>query len=73
MSSHPMTKKSVFGVLSGTRIIGPTFFDSTVNTEVYMNIFYELCAQAIEEERQSFFQQDGATCHTSHMSLQRVH
>jgi hypothetical protein len=39
-----------------------------------MNIFDKFCVQATEEERQSFFfQQDGATCHTSHVSLQRVH
>jgi hypothetical protein len=39
-----------------------------------MNIFDEFCAQATEEERHSFFfQQDGATCHTSPVSLQRVH
>jgi hypothetical protein len=45
-----------------------------VNTEVYMNIFAEFCAQITEEERQSFFfQQDRATCHTSRVSLQQVH
>jgi len=39
-----------------------------------MNIFEELCSQLTEEERQSFFfQQDGATFHTSRVSLQRVH
>jgi hypothetical protein len=60
--------------VSGTRIIGPIFLDRTVNTEVYMNIFEEFCAQLTEEERQrSFFQQDGATCRASRMSLQRVH
>jgi hypothetical protein len=42
--------------------------------EVYMNIFDEFCAQATEEERQSFFfQQDGTTRYTSQVSLQRVH
>ena len=56
------------------RIIGLIFFDRTVNVEVYMNIFEEFCAQLTEEERQSFFfQQDGATCHTSQVSLQWVH
>jgi hypothetical protein len=75
MSSHSMIKKiGVWCAVLGTSIIGPIFFDRTVNTQVYMNIFEEFCAQLTEEERQSFFfQQDGATCHTSRVSLQRVH
>jgi hypothetical protein len=44
-----------------------------VNEEVYMNIFEELCAQLLEKERQNFlFQRDGAFCHNSRVSLQRV-
>jgi hypothetical protein len=35
----------VWCAVLGTRIIGPIFFDKTVNTEVYMNIFEEFCAQ----------------------------
>ena len=59
--------------MSGMCIIGRIFFDRTVNTEVYMNIFEEFYAQLTEEERQSFFfQQDGATCHTSQVSPRRV-
>jgi hypothetical protein len=71
MSSHSMIKKiGIWCAVLGTRIIGPIVFDRTVNTEVYMNIFEEFCAQLTEEERQSFFfQQDGATCHTSRVSL----
>jgi len=54
--------------------IGSIFFDRTVNTEVYMNIFEEFCAQLTEEERQRFFfQQNGATHHSSRVLLQRVH
>ena len=57
-----------------TRISGPIFFDRTVNTEVCINILEEFCAQLTKEERPSlFFQQEGATCHTSRVSLQRVH
>jgi hypothetical protein len=48
-------KIGVWCGVSGTRIIGPIFFDRTVNTEAYMNIFEEFCAQLTEEERQSFF------------------
>jgi len=75
MSGHSRIKKiGVWCAVSGTRIIGPIFFDRTVNMEVYMNIFEEFCAQLTEEERQSFFfQQDRETCHTSWVSLQRVY
>ena len=38
-------KISVWCALSGTRIIGLIFFDRTVNTEVYTNIFEEFCTQ----------------------------
>ena len=60
-------KIGVWCAVSGTRISGPIFFFyRTVNTEVYMNIFEEFYAQLTEEERpRFFFQQDGATCHTS--------
>jgi hypothetical protein len=67
-------KINVWCAVSGTHIIGLIYFDRTVNMEVYMNIFEEFFAQLTEEERQSFFfQQDRATCHTSWVSLQRVH
>jgi hypothetical protein len=60
--------------LQDQKIIGPIFFNRTVNMEVYLNIFEEFCAQLTEEERPRFFyQEDGATCHTSRVSLQRVH
>ena len=66
-------KLGVWCAMSGTRIIGPIFLNRTVNKEVYTNIFKEFCAQLTEEERQSFFfQQDGATCHTSQVSPRRV-
>jgi len=52
----------VWCAVSGMCIIGPIFFDRTVNTQVYVNIFEEFCAQLTEEERESFFfQQVGAT------------
>jgi hypothetical protein len=67
-------KIGVWCAVSASRIIGPTFFDTTVNTDVYLQIFRNLYSQLTENERQQcFFQQDGATCHTSHHSLTRIH
>jgi hypothetical protein len=49
MSSHSRIKKS------GTSIIGPIFFDRTVNTEVYMNIFLRiLCSNDRRKETELF-------------------
>jgi hypothetical protein len=45
-----------------------------VNTDVYLQIFENFYSQLTENERQQcFFQQYGATCHTSHHSLTRIH
>jgi hypothetical protein len=40
--------------VSRTCIIGPILFDMTVNTEGYMKVFQEFCAQLTEEPRQVF-------------------
>ena len=38
-----------------------------------MNTFEEFSTQLREERNRGFFQQEGATCHTFRVSLQRVH
>jgi hypothetical protein len=60
--------------VSATCISGPIFFDSTVNTDAYLAILEGFYSQLTEQEREyCFFQQDGATSHTSERSLARVH
>jgi hypothetical protein len=67
-------KIGVWCAVSGSRNIGPIFFDTAVNTEVYLRIFEHFYSQLTEnEKRNCFFQQDGATCHTSRQSLTRIH
>ena len=52
-------------------IVVSIFFNNTVNSQVYVT---ELCNQLTEEEREyAFFQQDGATVHTSRFSMSYVH
>ncbi|PSN55098.1 hypothetical protein C0J52_01889 [Blattella germanica] len=54
------------------RIVGLIFFDTTVNTDVYLTFLEEFHPQLTEEEHNCcFLQQDGATCHTSegHLSV----
>ena len=66
-------KIGVWCAVSGTRIAGPVFFESTVNTDVYLHILEQLNDQLTPQDKmQFFFQQNGATCHTSHRSLTRV-
>jgi hypothetical protein len=76
-SPHELHEQPLHGVwcgVSATRIIGPIFFDSTVNTDVYLTILEEFYSQLTEQEREyCFFQQDRATSHTSLRSLARVH
>jgi hypothetical protein len=69
-------KIGVWCGVSATRIIGPIFFDSTVNTDVYLAILEKCYSQLIEQEREyCFFQKDGATNYASdcERSLTRVH
>jgi hypothetical protein len=52
MSGYSRIKKIGFWcAVSWTCIIGPIFFERTVNTDVYLNIFEEFCAPLKEEER----------------------
>jgi hypothetical protein len=48
-------------------------FEKTVNTQVYVNIFDTFVNQLDDEKLQrGFFQQDGATCHTSNDSTAEI-
>jgi hypothetical protein len=63
----------VFCALSQQRIIGPIFFDTTVTSEVYQVLFHEFVNQLDDEELTlGWYQQDGATCHTSKASMAAV-
>jgi hypothetical protein len=69
---HPL-KVGVWCAISRRRIIGPIFFEDTVNTQVYVNIFDTFVNQLDDEELQrGFFQQDGATFNTSNDSIAEI-
>ena len=52
----------------------PNFFESTASIDVSLHILEQFNGQLTPQDKmQFFFQQDGATCHTSHRSLTRVH
>ena len=66
-----------FGVWCGVsrrRIIGPIFFfEQTVNTVVYLQIFNKFVNQLADDELNTgYYQQNGATCHTSNASMREI-
>ena len=66
-------KIGVWCGMSRQCIIGPIFFDGTITTAVYMEIFNTFVNQLDDEELSSgYFQQDGMTSHTSHASMAKI-
>jgi len=64
-------KVGVWCAISRTRLIGPIFFNNTVNSERYINdILHPFFEQLTDNEKQNgTFQQDNATAHTAYASL----
>jgi len=59
--------------MSRQRIIGPIFFEETIKTAAYMEIFNTFVNQLDDEKLSGgYFQQDGATSHTSHASMAEI-
>ena len=67
-------KIGVSCAVSRSRIIGPIFFDSTVNSDRYIkNIFVPFSEQLTASEKQrTWFQQDGANAHTARATMTAV-
>ena len=61
---HPQ-KLGVWCAVSHWRVVGPIFFEATVNGDVYQDIITQFIALLDDDERYCWFQQDGATYHTS--------
>jgi hypothetical protein len=56
----------VWCAISRKIIVGPVFFENTVNSQEYLRILQEFIPQLDEEEiNECYYQQDGASCHTS--------
>jgi len=63
----------VWHEMSRQRIIGPIFFEETIKTAAYMEIFNTFLNQLHDEELSiGYFQQDGETSHTSHASMTEI-
>ena len=62
-------KTGVWCAMSRKKIIGPIFFSGRLNFEAYINIIMEFIGNLEVEDRYCWFQQDGASCHTSAMTI----
>ncbi len=69
---HPQ-KIGLWCAMSHLRIIGPIFFETTVNGEVYQDIITQFIALLEEDERDCVFQQDGACTHTVCETIEFLH
>jgi hypothetical protein len=58
-------KIGVWCAISRKRIVGPLFFEETINAERYQNLLTQFIALLEENERDCCLQQDGATPHTA--------
>ena len=66
-------KIGVWCGMSRRRIIGPNFFDATITTAAYMGIFNTFVNQLDDDELSiGYFQQGGATSHSSHASMAEI-
>ena len=66
-------KIGVWCGMSQQRIIGSIFFDATITTVAYMEILNTFVNQLDDKELSiGYFQQDGATSHTSHASMAKI-
>lgn len=61
---HPQ-KIGVWCALSRRRIVGPIFFETTVNSAVYVDLAQQFITLLEPDERYVYFQQDNAKAHIS--------
>jgi hypothetical protein len=67
-------KVDVWCAVSARRVIGPIFFEDTVNSDRYVSDILEPFFQDVTEEetRHGYFQQDSTTAHMACSSMQRL-
>jgi hypothetical protein len=70
---HPV-KVGVWCTLSARRIVGPVFFNETINCEIYVQVILGQFFPELTEEESFYgwFQQDSATAHIARMSMQAL-
>ena len=69
---HPQ-KIGVWCAISRRRIIGPLFFETSINAEAYQELIQQFIALLQVDERNCWFQQDSATAHTAASTMVILH
>lgn len=64
-----ISRKLVWCTISRRRIVGPIFFTSTIKAETYREMIMQFISLLQVDERDCWFQQDGAPAHISHETL----
>lgn len=74
MPLHPV-KIGVWVAMSRQRIIGPIFFQETINAQRYQTILLESFINQLDdiELTSGYFQQDSATAHTAQITINYLH
>jgi hypothetical protein len=68
---HPL-KIGIWVAISRRRIIGPIFFNETINAERYRRLILEVFIQQLHDDElaRGYLQQDGATAHTARATIE---
>jgi hypothetical protein len=69
---HPQ-KIGVWCAISRCRIIGPLFFETSINAEAYQELIQQFIALLKVDECNCWFQQDSATAHTAASTMETLH
>ena len=69
---HPQ-KIGVWCAISRRRIIGPLFFETSINAEAYQELIQQFIALLQVDERNCWLQQDNATAHTAPSTMVILH
>jgi hypothetical protein len=67
-------KVGVWCAVSARRIVGPVFFNETINCERYVQVILRQFFPELKEKERicGWFRQDSATSHTARMSMQAL-
>jgi len=66
-------KIGVWCAISRRRIIGPLFFETSINAEAYQELIQQFIALLQVDERNCWFKQDSATAHTAASTMVILH
>jgi hypothetical protein len=69
---HPQ-KIGVLCAISRRQIIGPLFFETSINAEAYQELTQQFIALLQVDECNCWFQQDSATAHTAASTMEILH